>query len=264
MAGSLLGADDIRKLVLAEVKSFADRSPRDRSVPPSEVIANACARAEASGRGPGDARVLESFFALFNEGVLCWGLDRSNVTMGHSHLTPLGEVVLRDLERDPANPAGFLAEVRPWIDPSAIAWGYLAEAVHSFNSGCDRGAAVLLGCAAEAMVLDVRDALVVKLEARNAKVPKPLGDWKAKPVIDEIDRVVRGGATKMPHDLLERFDVHWRSLFHHVRMTRNEAGHPASVRPIERNAVHGSLLLFPALARLARDTRDWITNSFEP
>jgi hypothetical protein len=264
MANNLLSADEIRKIVLAEVKGFADRSPRDRAVPPREVIANACARAETGGRGPGDARVLESFFALFNEGILCWGLDRSNVTMGHSHVTPLGETVLRDLDRDPANPSGFLAEVRPWIEPDAIAWGYVAEAVHSYNAGCDRGAAVLLGCAAEALVLDVRDALVVRLESRSAKVPKALMDWKAKPVIDEIDRIVRGGATKLPHDLAERVDAHWRALFHHVRMARNEAGHPASVRPVERTAVHGNLLLFPALARLARDLREWIGNSFEP
>lgn len=262
---SHLNDDEVREIVLDEVRKLVTQhGGRERSVPVRVAIEGACARAEGTGRGPGDVRVLESFYALFREGVLSWGLNRSNPGMEHSHVTPLGERVLADLERDPSNGSGYLAELRPLVDPGSVAWGYVAEAVHSYNAGCDRGAAVLLGCAAESLVLDVRDVLVGKLQARGAKVPKAVTDWKAKPVIDEIDRVLRNGVTKMPHDLAERFDAHWRSLFHHVRMARNEAGHPASVRPVERTAVHGNLLLFPALARLARDVRTWIADSFEP
>ncbi len=261
----VLSADEVRAIVLDEVRRYvAQHGGRDKSLSPSDVIRSACERAEQTRRGPGDSRVLDSFYALFNEGVLAWGLNRSNLGMGWSHVTPLGERVLADLERDPANASGYLSELRGLVDPDSVAGGYIAEAVHSYNAGCDRGAAVLIGCAVEALALDVRDVLVARLNGAGAKVQRSLTDWKAKPVIDEIDRVLRSGSTKMPHDLAERFDVHWRSLFHHVRMARNEAGHPASVRPVERTAVHGNLLLFPALARLAHDVREWVATGFVP
>lgn len=232
----LLDADEVRALVLDEVKSYVTRhGGRERSLSPRDVIESACQRAQGGGRGPGDVRVLESFYALFNEGVLAWGLDRSNHGMDWSHVTPLGELVLAGLDRDPANASGYLAELRGLVDPNGVAGGYIAEAVHSYNAGCDRGAAVLLGCAAEGLVLDVRDELVTRLNGAGAKVQKSLTNWKAKPVIDEIDRVLRSGSTKMPHDLAERFDVHWRSLFHHVRMARNEAARRARVG---RDRVH--------------------------
>ena len=38
-----------------------------------------------------------------------------------------------------------------------------------------------------------------------------------------------------------------------IRMTRNDAGHPSSVDPITREAIHGALLTFPEQARLSFD-----------
>ena len=83
MTNELLTADEIRSIVLAEVKALADRDgSRERSVPPRVAIERACDRASRTGRSPGDVRVLESFYALFNEGILSWGLDRGDERPG--------------------------------------------------------------------------------------------------------------------------------------------------------------------------------------
>lgn len=257
--------NEIRQLVLEELqKTVMYQRGSARQVQVQDVIHMACERAKQTGHGPGDARIIESLYGLFREGVLSWGLNRNNCTTSYAHLTPFGDRVLEEMAQDPLNPTGYFASLQAVVATDSIAWGYIAEAVESHRHGCDRGAAVLIGCAAESLLLEVRDALVQKLREHDARVPSAFTGWIAKPVIDEVDRVLRGSSKAMPRALRERFDAYWMPLFHHVRFARNEAGHPTSVRPVERAAVHANLLLFPTLARLAIDVRDWISSEFVP
>ena len=44
-------------------------------------------------------------------------------------------------------------------------------------------------------------------------------------------------------------------------MVRNDAGHPKSVDPITLEVVHGSLLIFPKLAKLGNNLKEWVKSS---
>jgi hypothetical protein len=59
--------------------------------------------------------------------------------------------------------------------------------------------------------------------------------------------------------LKKTFWTAWTGLF---RMTRNDAGHPKSIEPVTREAVHGQLLLLHEHARLVFDLGAWIDSTF--
>jgi hypothetical protein len=62
----------------------------------------------------------------------------------------------------------------------------------------------------------------------------------------------------MPHELRTAFAAYWSALTHQIRVTRNEAGHPEGVGPVSEDSVHAALLLFPDLAKVAKQLNHWI------
>jgi hypothetical protein len=98
--------------------------------------------------------------------------------------------------------------------------------------------------------------------AGGKTAPKALDDFRIAEVLRAIEKELAPRAKDMPKDLRERFESFrpaWTGLF---RMTRNEAGHPKSVEPVTRDAVHAALLLFPEQARLTHDLCNWIATSY--
>ena len=66
----------------------------------------------------------------------------------------------------------------------------------------------------------------------------------------------------LPVQLFERFEANWPAFTHQIRTARNEAGHPVTVDPVTAEEVHGSLLIFPELAILAKQGEDWISKNY--
>ena len=48
----------------------------------------------------------------------------------------------------------------------------------------------MVGAAAESIVLDIRDALVSKLNLAKASLPKGLTDWRVKLILGGIEAVI--------------------------------------------------------------------------
>jgi len=116
----------------------------------------------------------------------------------------------------------------------------------------------MVGAAAESIVLDVRDALVARLQLMKTTVPKDLTDWRIKRILDGIEGIITSKKGEIPKALFERFDANWPAVTHQIRTVRNDAGHPINVEPVVPDEVHGSLLIFPQLASLASALKDWI------
>jgi hypothetical protein len=116
----------------------------------------------------------------------------------------------------------------------------------------------MVGAAAESIVLDLRDVLVVKLREVKTSVPKDLTDWRIKRILDGIAAVLTAKKGDIPKDLFERFEANWPAITYQIRTVRNDAGHPINVDPVSQEGVHGSLLIFPQLASLASELKDWI------
>lgn len=198
---------------------------------------------------------------LFRLGVLAWGYDLSNAEPPFMHLTEVGRRTLSNLSRDPYNPAGYLAAVIPLLSPSSVALSYLEEGVNTFQAGCIKATAVMVGAAAESLVLDVRDALVARLNAIGASVPARLTDWRVKTARDAIEVEVEARRAQLDRRLYERFSAYWVAVSDQMRLTRNDAGHPVSTDPVTHETVHAALLLFPEFAGLVRDLTPWISGS---
>ena len=120
----------------------------------------------------------------------------------------------------------------------------------------------MVGVATESLILELRDQLIARLDSLGAAKPKGLCDWRIKTVLDSLEKLLNQQKANMPYELFERFDSYWSALTHQIRTARNDAGHPKSIDPVSSEDVHASLLIFPALALLAKDLCIWVTNSY--
>ena len=66
----------------------------------------------------------------------------------------------------------------------------------------------------------------------------------------------------MPRPLSEAFESYWPAFLQQIRVSRNAAGHPTSVEPVEESTVHASLLIFPELLKLSTELEDWISKHY--
>jgi hypothetical protein len=205
--------------------------------------------------------VFDAWDDLYRAGVVSYGYNLSNPDPPFARLTRGGVGAVASLSRDPTNSAGYRQTIGPHLKGRDIAESYLVEALETFNRGCVKAAAVMLGCAAESLNLDLRDRLRAKL-SKNGPVPPNLDDWRIATVLRAMADELGKRDKDMPRELRERFEAHWPSWSGLFRMARNEAGHPSSVEPVTHEQVHAALLMFHEQARLCWDLRAWIDSSF--
>lgn len=206
--------------------------------------------------------LLASFYDLFRTGYLSWGTNLANPAPPFCHVTELGRRALAQHSRDPANPDGYMAHLRSQGAVDPVGESYIREALNTFNAACFKATAVMVGGAAESLVLGVRDALVTKLQTLGQPIPSALSDWRLKRVLSAVETALVAKKATMPPTLFERLEANWPAFTHQIRTARNDAGHPASVEPVTADEVHASLLIFPQLAALATQLADWIGSAY--
>lgn len=212
--------------------------------------------------------VLDEWQSLINDGIVAWGTDMLNVDPPGFHLTNRGVKTLENLSRDPANSAGYLGYLKASsIDP--IAESYIQEALQTYNRACYKAAAVMVGAASERLILELRDVTQVQLASLGRLVSKKLTDWRIKTVFDELtdvltdalDRSLKITPDEELRKLRDSLGYHWPSLFHGIRASRNDAGHPVSIAPVTAQDVHAALLTFPHLVRIINQVKSWIPSA---
>jgi hypothetical protein len=256
--GPNVTATNIRNVVLEVIDEL---SKEYGSLQSGSVIQRAAQKLGSRSREAEQA-LLASFYDLFRSGYLSWGHDLSNPAPPFCHVTGLGRRALAQRSRDPANPDGYLAHLRSYADVGAVTDSYIAEALNTFNAACFKATAVMVGAAAESVVLSIRDALVGRLQDLGHSIPSTLNDWRIKRLLSAIEAAITAKKTIMPVALFERFEANWPAFTHQIRTARNEAGHPVAVDPVTAEEVHASLLIFPELALLATQLQTWIASSY--
>ncbi len=250
----------IRKVVLEVCRDYSARGPGYFQSGP--VLKQAAQRLSLRTENEEQA-LLTVWYDLFRMGVLAWGFNLANSDPPFIHMTDVGRHSLENLSRDPYNPDGYMAAVRPHIAPGSVAESYLQEAVGTFAGGFLKSTAVMVGAAAESLVLDLRDALVKRLGTLGHSVPKKLNDWRVKAVRDALGDYFAQNKNQLGQKLGERFYAFWTPMTDQVRLARNDAGHPASIAPVTHETVHAALLLFPELASLTKDLQAWVDNDLK-
>ena len=207
--------------------------------------------------------LLTMWHDLFRQGMIAWGYNISNSQPPFCHLTDQGRLSLVEMSRDPANPDGYMAHIKKRTSIDAIAESYLSEALQTFNAGCMKATAVMVGGAAESAILQLRDTLVNKLTVLGQQVPRTLSDWRIKTVLDALQTTLDQKQSAMPRDLADNYGAYWPAFTQQIRSVRNDAGHPASIDTVTPESVHAALLIFPELAVLALNLKKWIENDFK-
>ena len=253
-------ADDVRKALLETVKQAA--AGQDGGLSREYVIKQAVAALGQRHNTTTERHAMDAWDDLYRTGIVGYGSDLTNLGFGWAHLTEYGAGAVAELNRDPSNPAGYRAVVEPHLKDEPIARSYLGEALDTYNKGTFKASAVMLGCAAEALNLSLRDKLAAKIAAAGNPPAPNLGTWVIARVLRTIEDLLTLRVKDMDQSLRERFESYWPAWTGLFRMTRNEAGHPTSIDPITRDAMHAALLLFPEHARLSFDLSAWVVSTY--
>jgi hypothetical protein len=130
-----------------------------------------------------------SVLAYWNELLRCGHLGfgnceaRKNWEAGPCFVTEVGRKGLENADRDPSNPAGYLAYLDREAAIDSVTRGYVEESLNAYRAGCYKATAVLIGAAVENLVLILRDELAARLKS-GGKIPKGLDAWQVKTALD--------------------------------------------------------------------------------
>ena len=247
----------IREVLLQEIHAQMPKSQIDANLSQSTVL-DAAARKLS---GVAHQAILTQWSELFRTGLIAWGFNLSNPNPPWFHLTDRGRQALSNLTRDPSNPDGYLRHLDSIGRIDEIARSYLTEGLECYVAGLFKAAAVMVGGAAESIILTLRDTIVARLKALGKAIPKQLEDWRIKTVTDALRDLFEQRKGQLGADLKEPFEAYWVAFALQIRAVRNDAGHPTSIDPVTADTVHASLLIFPELARLADRLTLWVNQS---
>lgn len=250
----------IREMLLSEIEAREPKGSMDAPLQQQSVL-DTVGRKLGAYRNPDlEQAVLTQWGELFRTGLLAWGFNLSNPNPPFFHLTERGRQALQNLTRDPSNPAGYLRHLASAATLGPVAMAYLEEGLECYVAGRIKAAAVMVGAAAEGVILELRNVTIQKLKSLKKPVPKGLEDWRIKTVSDGLRTFFEAHAGQFKREVREPFEAYWSAFAQQIRATRNDAGHPTSVEPVTPDTVHASLLIFPELARLASRLTHWVTD----
>lgn len=257
---STLDGETIRKTLLEITSELSSQS--SSALQSGAVLQRAVSRLEIQSNIEFQQALLTVWNDLFRTGHFAWGWDLANPSPPFFHVTDQGRRTLANLSRDPANPDGYLAHIDSLAKLNSTAKSYLEEGLQCYNSALYKAAAVMIGVSAESIVLELRDTVVSYLNQQKLNVPKGITDWRIKRVLDSLKSELDKKKDAIPSSLKESYESYWPAFTQQIRASRNDAGHPASIEPVKPETVHASLLIFPELAKVAYDIKDWISKEY--
>ncbi len=252
-----VNGQEIRKTLLEAIDKFSNSGP---SLQANPIFQEVRSNLKIAFSPEIEQAILTYWYDLFRMGYLAWGYNLANPDPPFCHLTEEGRKALQHLSRDPANPDGYLAHLSSVAKLNPITESYIVEALKTYNAGCYKAAAIMIGVATENILLEIRDNLVNKLKSLGHKYNKDLEDWRIKRALDALKKVIDSKKSDIAQELFESYEAYWSAFIQQIRTSRNEAGHPSSLGAITEESVHASLLIFPELARLADSLSKWIAN----
>lgn len=196
-------AVDIRGTLLTVISEKAPRGATDGSLQSSSVLSETARRIGAVHNIELEQALLSQLHDLFRTGYLAWGFNISNPNPPFFHVTTAGRRLLEKLTRDPGNPVGYRAHLYAIATVNDVARSYLEEGVDCYVNGLYKASAVMVGAAAESLLLELRDSLTTKLDTLASKLPKDIDDWRVKRVLDALHGFFSSHKSRLPMELKE-------------------------------------------------------------
>jgi hypothetical protein len=268
-----------RELLLDSINAASNQG--SVSFSPEDVMLEVITKLNATSDKQMKQAVLSYFNELLRTGMIGLG-DTSKIKSGmptlggppwpygSAHVTLQGEQLLKHVARDPMNQTGYMAYLDQEVHLDALARSYLEEALKTYRACCYKATAVLIGAAVETLVLELRDSLTRGLTAAGKHIPKGLTGWQIKAMVEAIAKQIlpdlKGEANRCGDGsirrMLEEADSRLLPIAAEFRRLRNDAGHPASLDPVNPTDVHANLLLFPSTAKLLRSLTTWVAGFY--
>lgn len=251
---------DIREVLLSVIEEKIPRRPTDATLQTGSVLNEAGRRLNARNDPNIEEALLTQWHELFRTGYLAWGFNLANPNPPFCHLTAQGREALAQLSRDPANPEGYLRHLYSVANLNPISKSYIEEALGCYVVGMYKAGAVMVGAASESIVIELRDSVVDKLNSYGRTASRDLSNWKVRNILKGLRALFENEKSNFNETLRDEYEAFWSAFTQQIRAARNDAGHPSSVDPITPETIHGSLLIFPELAKLANGLENWVSN----
>ena len=212
---------------------------------------------------PEKSLIMEIVWSLIIQGILIPGLNDSNQGWPFLRLTAYGEKCVEEDRILPHDPEGFMRDFCdeiPNADPAIIE--YLTESLQCYIHGLYRAAAVMLGGSSEKAVLLLIESCGNSIRDPTAKqrfesdVQRTQSIFRKYELFERQLTVVRA---RMPRSVTENVDSLLRGVFDLIRSSRNDAGHPATSTPVDRDLVYSHLRLFTPYCKRIYDLIGWFS-----
>jgi hypothetical protein len=189
-------------------------------------------------------RFREAVWALIIEGVLVIGQDDSNNQWPFLSLSEYGEEVVKAGRIVPHDTERYLQALEQMEPLDDVEKRYLPQALEALRRNLPDAAALMVGAASEHLLLRLGKAIEAKDMANAAAVRRKL-DGSALSLLAFLQDYLTKRRKSLPRDLDEILDTTFGGIASIIRVTRNDAGHPAIERPVNRDQAFVTLQLFP-------------------
>jgi hypothetical protein len=205
-------------------------------------------------------KITAVIWELIIEGVYTPGAGMQTPNLPLLRATEYGRKCFEAGELTAHDPDDYLRRLKaacPSIDDITLL--YAGEALDTFRAGNHLASAVMIGVAAENMLLRLVDAVHAALNTpeRKQKFEKVTKGKAAKTQHDEVVERLKSPSSLLPEGIESVLTQHIDGIYDLIRRTRNDAGHPTGKR-MERYETQALLLLFPTYCKTVHDLMDWL------
>lgn len=195
-----------------------------------------------------DRRFRELLWSLINSGVLVQGMDSSNDQWPWLSITELGEDYLRHREADVYDSERYVEQLSQHYAVDDVEARFLRQAIAAFGADLPDAAAVMLGAAAEHLVLLLARAIASADSAVAGRVEKETRG-PALSLLTYVNRYLESHKDQLSRQQREELSTTFAGVASMIRVARNSGGHP-TLEAVGRDQALVLLRLFPHL-------RDW-------
>jgi hypothetical protein len=257
-----INGSDVRTILLEVIQ---EQNPKNdnQNLQSGTILSTAAQRLGLRHNNTQEQLLLTEWYELFRTGYMAWGFNIQNPNPPFCHLTKRGETAVGNFSRDPANPEGYMLHLQGKATINPIASSYLREGLDCYSAGSYKAAVVMVGAAAESIILELRNSVRTAITAKSRELPKGLEDWRIRTISNALVAFFDGQKRTLPTGLKEAYEAYWPAFAQQIRSVRNEVGHPSSIDPITPDTVHAQYLVFPELAELAQRLNEWLGREYQ-
>jgi hypothetical protein len=209
--------------------------------------------------------VLQVFWQLVNEGILAPGNGGQSPNLPWFHITEYGKTVIKTGLSNPHDATGYLERIRTnTTNPDATVMAYLSESLNSLRHGTAVASTVMLGIAAERVLVLVGESLENALSDPSEKsdLSRILRRYQMKPKLDWIHGKIQQIQDKRVSGFPDNATLMVTAIYDLIRCQRNELGHPRDTPPnISKEDAFVNLQIFPRYYETSEIVRGFLTTN---